>query len=158
MHSRLEPCIQQQSATRQMRYLCSGSLSTFRCVIASILTIGGYGSPTEGWCILCILSFYKEESRRERRSGEVEDPNPEAVDRECDTSFTQCVGVGGGQRGRGAVKQPFVDRPFSVHPYSTLASSRQQQGVICTYQLCLPATKGPSMTSLSLLYCDPMIQ
>lgn len=65
------------------------------------------------------------------------------------------------RKGRGAVKQPFVDRPFSVHSYSSLASSSscQQQGVICTYQLCLPAyTKGPSMTSLSLLHRDPMIQ
>lgn len=160
-----------------MRYLCSGSLSTFRCVIPSILTIGGgRGGVTDrrrGVVYPLYSLFLQGRAGAEKRGG-----GPESwgsgpwmryqlhVVRRCGRGggARERGGEGGGEgkRGRGAVKQPFVDRPFSVHPYSSLASSssRQQQGVICTYQLCLPATKGPaSMTSLSPISRsnDPMI-
>lgn len=75
-------------------------------------------------------------------------------------------GEAGGARARGRVegercRQTTVRRSSLLGtPILIPGSSRQHQGVICTYQLCLPATKGPSMTSLPLLYRgvnDPMI-
>lgn len=65
---------------------------------------------------------------------------------------SSCVSAGGG-----AVKQPFVDRPFSVHSRTThpwLHPPRVSSGVICTYQLRLSIPKGPppSVTSLFLSY------
>lgn len=72
----------------QMRYLCSGSLSTFRCAIVSILTIEGTTDYRRGVVVfsVCILSFYKKEPAQRSEGGR--NPNPEAVDRECDISFT----------------------------------------------------------------------
>lgn len=61
MHSRLKR-VYSSKVRRQMRYLCSGSLSTFRCVIASILTIGGYGSPTRAG-ISSVFSLFTRKSR-----------------------------------------------------------------------------------------------
>lgn len=62
MHSRLKR-VYSSKVRRQMRYLCSGSLSTFRCVIASILTIRGYGSPTRGG-VSSVFSLFTRKSRR----------------------------------------------------------------------------------------------
>jgi hypothetical protein len=59
-----------------MRYLCSGSLSTFRCAIPSIPRIGGYGSPMRVVCarahtyswVLGIL-FLQGRASVEKRGG-----------------------------------------------------------------------------------------
>lgn len=147
-----------------MRYLCSGSLSTFRCAIPSILTIGGYGSPTRVG-VSSVFSLFTRKSRRaEKRAGW----RPESwgsgpwmryqlhVVRQCRRGR-----VKKGKRGRGEVpsnnRSSIVPSRYIHVPIPGFRPPRVSSRVICTYQLCLPATKGPSMTSLSLLRRDPMI-
>jgi len=88
-----------------------------------------------------LYSLFLQERVGAQRNARGGDPNPEAVDRECDTVASRSASVVGGVEGEkgepggggggGAVKQPFVDRPFSVHPCThpwLSSSSRQQRG------------------------------
>lgn len=77
-------------------------------------TIEGYRSSTMGSFhhILFLSlshSFFLQGNVEAQKQGG--DPNPEAVDRECDTRFAML------RCGSGAVKQPFVDQPFVVQFY-----------------------------------------
>lgn len=102
--------------------------------------------------IFCILSFYKKESAQRSRG---RNPNPEAVDRECDISFTQCVSAGNGKgdgdgrvmgkRGEKRCRQTTVCRSsllgiFPV-PISCFRLPRVSSRVICMYQLCFSVTE-----------------
>lgn len=120
---------------RQMRCSPNHLLSMFRREICSDPTIEGYRSPTMGSLYRIIslspfslsslhlsLFFFHEETRAQRQGG---DPNPEAVDRECDTRFAML------RCGGGTVKQPFVDHPFVVQ----IPSSAGQLRSLYIYQL-----------------------
>lgn len=117
-----------------------------------------------------LYSLFLQERVGAQRNARGGDPNPEAVDRECDTVASRSASVVGrveGEKGepggRGAGEVPSNNRSSIVPsryihaPIPGFRPPRVSSGVICTYQLCLPATKGPSMTSLSLLRRDPMI-
>lgn len=120
-----------------MRYLCSGSLSTFRCAIPSILTIGGYGSPTRvGVSLSSVFSLFTRKSRRaEKRAGW----RPESWGSGPWMRYQlhvvrQCRRGVGWKRGGGRCRQTTVRRSslLVTSMYPSLgyisSSSRQQQG------------------------------
>lgn len=91
---------------------CSPShLNMFRIYIHDIYEFEDYGSSTMGifhhilFLSLSHSFFLRGNVEAQKQGG---DPNPEAVDRECDTRFAML------RCGSGAVKQPFVDQPFVV--------------------------------------------